>query len=42
MSIRDKPISGPLGFGSAPLGNIFRNIPGAARPHPRSISGDRG
>jgi D-threo-aldose 1-dehydrogenase len=27
MSIRDKPISGPPGFGSAPLGNMFRNIP---------------
>ena len=101
MSIRDKLISGPLGFGAAPLGNMFRNIPeaeaaatvdaawqqgirhfdtaplygaglsemrlgralakhkrdeyvlsskvnqrlkltGAARPHPKSISGDRG
>src|SRR5271170_4416347 len=29
MSIRDKLISDPLGFGSAPLGNMFRNIPGA-------------
>ena len=29
MSIRDKIISGPLGFGSAPLGNMFRNIPEA-------------
>src|SRR6516165_53697 len=29
MSIRDKRISGPLGFGSAPLGNMFRNIPEA-------------
>ena len=29
MSIRDKLISGPLGFGSAPLGNMFRNIPEA-------------
>ena len=27
MSIRDKLISGPLGFGAAPLGNMFRNIP---------------
>jgi hypothetical protein len=27
MSIRDKLTSGPLGFGSAPLGNMFRNIP---------------
>jgi D-threo-aldose 1-dehydrogenase len=27
MSIRDELISGPLGFGSAPLGNMFRNIP---------------
>jgi hypothetical protein len=27
MSIRDKLISGPLGFGCAPLGNMFRNIP---------------
>jgi D-threo-aldose 1-dehydrogenase len=27
MSIRDKLISGPLGFGSAPVGNMFRNIP---------------
>ena len=29
MSIRDKMISGPLGFGSAPLGNMFREIPDA-------------
>ena len=29
MSIRDKFISGPLGFGSAPLRNTFRNIPEA-------------
>ena len=29
MSIRDKLISGPLGFGSAPLGNMFRDIPDA-------------
>ena len=27
MSIRDKLPSGPLGFGAAPLGNMFRNIP---------------
>jgi D-threo-aldose 1-dehydrogenase len=27
MSIRDKLISGPLGFSSATLGNLFRNIP---------------
>ena len=27
MSIRGKLTSGPLGFGSAPLGNMFRNIP---------------
>src|SRR5262245_45263495 len=26
MSIREKLISGPLGFGAAPLGNMFRNI----------------
>ena len=26
MSIRDKLIAGPLGFGAAPLGNMFRNI----------------
>src|SRR5215471_17271896 len=25
--IRDKLPAGPLGFGSAPLGNMFRNIP---------------
>ena len=29
MTIRDNLISGPLGFGSAPLGNMFRNIPEA-------------
>ena len=29
MSNRDKLISGPLGFGSAPLGNMFHNIPEA-------------
>jgi D-threo-aldose 1-dehydrogenase len=27
MSIRDKLISGPLGLGAAPLGNMFRDIP---------------
>jgi aryl-alcohol dehydrogenase-like predicted oxidoreductase len=27
MSIRDKLLTGPLGFGAAPLGNMFRNIP---------------
>jgi D-threo-aldose 1-dehydrogenase len=27
MSIRDKLLSGPPGFGAAPLGNMFRNIP---------------
>jgi D-threo-aldose 1-dehydrogenase len=27
MSIREKLLSGPLGFGAAPLGNMFRNIP---------------
>ena len=29
MSVRDKLISGPLGIGAAPLGNMFRNIPEA-------------
>jgi D-threo-aldose 1-dehydrogenase len=29
MSIRDKLLGGPLGFGAAPLGNMFRNIPEA-------------
>jgi D-threo-aldose 1-dehydrogenase len=29
VSIRDKLISGPLGFGSAPLANMFRSIPEA-------------
>jgi len=27
MSIRDHLLSGPLGFGTAPLGNMFRKIP---------------
>lgn len=27
MSIRDALVGGPLGFGAAPLGNMFRNIP---------------
>ncbi|MHC5543721.1 aldo/keto reductase, partial [Singulisphaera rosea] len=27
MSIRETLIGGPLGFGAAPLGNMFRNIP---------------
>jgi D-threo-aldose 1-dehydrogenase len=27
MSIRDTLLSGPLGFGAAPLGNMFRKIP---------------
>ena len=29
MSIRDKLKSGPLDFGTAPLGNMFRDIPNA-------------
>jgi D-threo-aldose 1-dehydrogenase len=27
VSIKDKLLHGPLGFGAAPLGNMFRNIP---------------
>ena len=27
MSIRSSLLNGPLGFGAAPLGNMFRNIP---------------
>ena len=27
MKIRDSLLAGPLGFGAAPLGNMFRNIP---------------
>src|SRR5215813_11442347 len=27
MSVRGTLLSGPLGFGAAPLGNMFRNIP---------------
>ena len=27
MSIRDVLVNGPLGFGTAPLGNMFRDIP---------------
>jgi D-threo-aldose 1-dehydrogenase len=27
MSIKAKLLSGPLGLGTAPLGNMFRNIP---------------
>jgi D-threo-aldose 1-dehydrogenase len=27
MSIRDLLVNGPLGFGTAPLGNMFRDIP---------------
>ncbi|HYR16202.1 MAG TPA: aldo/keto reductase, partial [Mycobacterium sp.] len=27
MSIRDFLVNGPLGFGTAPLGNMFRDIP---------------
>src|SRR5215510_3088283 len=27
MSIKDNLLAGPLGFGTAPLGNMFRNIP---------------
>src|SRR5215813_9790351 len=27
MKIRDALLSGPLGFGAAPLGNMFRKIP---------------
>jgi D-threo-aldose 1-dehydrogenase len=29
MSIQDRLITGPLGFASAPLGNMFRDIPDA-------------
>ena len=27
MKIRDALLNGPLGFGAAPLGNMFRDIP---------------
>ena len=27
MGIREHLLAGPLGFGAAPLGNMFRNIP---------------
>jgi D-threo-aldose 1-dehydrogenase len=27
MTIRDSLVNGPLGFGTAPLGNMFRDIP---------------
>src|SRR5262249_14264101 len=27
MRIRDQLLNGPMGFGAAPLGNMFRNIP---------------
>jgi D-threo-aldose 1-dehydrogenase len=27
MNVRSTLLSGPLGFGGAPLGNMFRNIP---------------
>jgi len=27
MGIREYLLNGPLGFGAAPLGNMFRNIP---------------
>jgi D-threo-aldose 1-dehydrogenase len=27
MSIREHLLNGPLGFGTAPLGNMFRNVP---------------
>jgi hypothetical protein len=27
MGIRDVLVNGPLGFGAAPLGNMFRDIP---------------
>ena len=27
MRISDRLLNGPLGFGAAPLGNMFRNIP---------------
>ena len=29
MSVREYLLNGPLGFGGAPLGNMFRNIPDA-------------
>src|SRR5215831_1017278 len=29
MSVREYLLNGPLGFGAAPLGNMFRNIPDA-------------
>ena len=29
MSLRNELLNGPLGFGAAPLGNMFRNIPDA-------------
>ena len=29
MGVREYLLNGPLGFGAAPLGNMFRNIPDA-------------
>jgi D-threo-aldose 1-dehydrogenase len=29
MGVREHLLNGPLGFGAAPLGNMFRNIPDA-------------
>ena len=29
MSVREYLLNGPLGFGAAPLGNMFRDIPDA-------------
>jgi hypothetical protein len=34
MNIRDKLISGPVGFGAVPLGNMFRNTPDAEAAAP--------
>jgi hypothetical protein len=39
MSIKDKLLSGPLGFGAAPLGNMFRNVPGRQPSHERRPCG---
>src|SRR5262249_2310760 len=42
MSIRDKLISGPLGFGAAPLGNMFRNITEEAAAGPGEAAWKQG
>src|SRR6201987_2197705 len=42
MRVRKALLEGPLGFGAAPLGNMFRNIPDAEASATVEVAWERG